>query len=97
MAYERFTLLNTKLPEGVEIEIQEYLATRKGINILEMEWNDADDIINDAWVVYERRPDGYYKYQIPQLDDTKEQKEQKLSAHPSQMEQPTKDKVIKCT
>jgi hypothetical protein len=96
-AYERFTLLTTKLPEGVEIEVQEYLATRKGINILEMEWNDADDIVNDAWGIYERRPDGHYKHRSSRLDDTKEQEGQKLSAHLSQMEQPTKDKIIKCT
>ena len=53
-AYERFTLLTTKLPAEapVEIEIQEYLATHKGINILEMEWSDADNIINDAWGTY---------------------------------------------
>ena len=52
----------------VEIEIQEYIATHKDINILEMEWDDADDIINDAWGTYERRPAGYYRYQITQLD-----------------------------
>ena len=48
-AYERFTLRTTKLPAEVEIKIQDYLATHKGIIILEMEWGDADDIINGAW------------------------------------------------
>ena len=45
----QFTLLTTKLPAEVEIEIQDYLATQKGINIPEMGWSDAtdaDDIIN---------------------------------------------------
>ena len=94
-AYERFTLLTTKLPAEVEIEIQEYLATHKGINILEMEWSDADDIINDAWGIYERRPE-YNKYRISQLDDTEKQERQKLSAHPSQMEQGTVSKHFNC-
>ena len=95
-AYERFTLLTTKMPAEVEIEIQEYIATHKDINILEMEWDDADDIINDAWGTYERRPAGHYRYRIPQLDDTGKQEKQKLSAHPGQMEQPAEGKEIKC-
>ena len=59
-----------------------------------MEWSEAEDIINDAWGTCEHRTAGYYKGRIPQ-------QERKPSAHPGQMEQPmeqpTRDREIKCT
>jgi hypothetical protein len=93
-SYDRFTLLIAKLPTEVEIEIQDHLATHKGIDVLSMEWSEAEDIITDAWGTYERRPAGYYKYRVPQQE---KQQERQHSAHPGQMEQPTQDREIKCT
>ena len=94
--YDRFALLITKLPTEVEIEIQDHLAIHKEIDILSMEWSEADDIITNAWGTYERRPTGYYKHRISQLGDTGKQVMQP-SAHPGQMEQPAQDREIKCT
>ena len=59
----------------------------------ELRFVKGDTVLVDARSFCEQ----ILKYRISQLDDTEKQQRQKISAHPSQMEQPAEDEIIRCT
>ena len=67
--YDVFNLIKSKVRPQVRYEIGEIIATKKDIDLRNLQWKDINDLISDARGTASRRKISYYDHTI-QASDT---------------------------